>query len=242
MKCELPDEWLPMAEALTLGDKHRAYAEVASISHVQAVVEDTIAKEIRRECEQLCSKESTSLFKMSSADDLLRFSANDQDDELKSKAPKFRSFLMAAACNTRQLPKNKLKTPETITHGTMAAAGVLLNCRSQLMNSHQMMTALQLHQGGATQKTFDRLQKRFLCVNHQLMYNVQDQFAEGFDDEVREWQTRIVQDKIKEEELKTLLNTADHDEAKRRLDELNETRQDSYTPIGDNVDIRVCII
>ena len=238
----MSDEWIPVIESLCMGDKNRAISEVLNLPDVKAAATRLVAEDVQRECANLCSESESSLFRLSTPDELSEFSASDQEQELNRRAPTFLTFLNAAGKNLDQLQKNKLKTDSVVQHGIMSAAGVLLYCRSQNMNSNQMMTALALHQGGASQKTFERLHKRFLCVSYCNMTTLQDNFAADFDKEVIEWAEQMLQDRELQEELKALLQTADAAEAQKRIDEFNKKRHPGYIVLGDNVDIRVSSI
>ena len=198
-----------------------------------------LTNSIDRECTVLCSTEGGSSFKLRTVEDLNNLNAIEQEKELSVKAPIFLTMLEAAA-NSQQVLKNKIKTADTLVHGVVAAAGVLLNCRSTRMNATQMLTALQLHQGGASKVTFQRLQKRFMCVTRRTMIAWQDRMCEGFDREVKEWQEAVFRESIVERELEAILaETPDDEEALQRLQTLNALRNLGYCKIGDNVNYRV---
>ena len=213
----LSDEWLLLAIALSLGDKGRACHVASKIKGVKAIAEKELANEISTECDKLCARKA-SVFRVSSAGDLLRFSPKDQDEELKEKTPKLRSFLMAAACKKRGKNNTRDNDSDDLVHGTMSAAGVLLNCRSTQMNSHQILTAFQLRQGGATQRTFISLQKRWLCTGPHVL-------TEGRCNRGLRELWRTPDDKESDDET-GYLTTADHRlaEGKSRLDELYDNR------------------
>ena len=73
------------------------------------------------------------------------------------------------------------------------------------MNALQTLTALTLHEGGANNKTFDRLQRRFMSIGHKSLISLQDQLCEGFDSEVRKWQEDVVKESAAEAELVDIL-------------------------------------
>jgi hypothetical protein len=104
--------------------------------------------------------------------------------------------------------RNKIKTAEAIQHGTLSAAGVLLNCRNKGVNAHQVITGLQLKHGGASQKTFDRLQKRFLSINNETQTKIQEGFAKDFDKEVKDWAKQMLEDEKTEKNCKSALENA----------------------------------
>ena len=216
-----------------------AAIEAAKLTDVKAAVLADLIADINRECSSLCAKNSTSLFKLSKATNLANFSAVSQEQELCQDTPIFLTLLKAAAVNQDQLQKNKLKTEEVLVHGITTAAGILLYCRSQQMNTIQMMTALQLQHGGASQTAMERLHKRFLCVSPNLVTSLQDQFAINFDQEVRVWEAELLKERSVEAEYVSVIGTADHDEAVKRLEAFNKLRHPGYALVGDNVDLRV---
>ena len=233
-------QWHKMAEALAIGDDQQAVDQLIQLPDVRAAMMKETVRDIQRECAALCRKDSTSLFKLKSPKDIKCFSAVEQEKELVKDAPTFLTMLNAAANNSKQLQQNKLKTAESVVHGTMSAAGVLLNCRSMHMNALQTLTALTLHEGGANNKTFDRLQRRFMSIGHKSLISLQDQLCEGFDSEVRKWQEDVVKESAAEAELVDILQKSpDNDEAESRLEKLTKTRHPGYMLVGDNVDVKV---
>ena len=233
----LDDEWLPMAKALSSGDTNRAFHAVAKVRDVKSEIEDKMKTEISNECDQLCSKESPTLFKMSSLDDVLGFSPIDQDEELKERAPLMRSFLMTAVCNHRQLSKNKRKNLDSVAQGAMTAAGMLLHCRSSHMNAHQMMTAVQLKEGLASKRTFQRLHRRHLSSSYAEMLEFEQRSG---NDEVEEWQALDESDE--EEELdKGLVQAAEGTEGGLNH-ELNGQRLKRHTIATPEDEVNVKVI
>ena len=143
---------------------------------VKAKALEEIVKDIQRECKRMCSRDSNSLFKRARPEDIANWSYDDQERELLLDSPMFMTFLQAAGRNEERLAVNISKTEEAVRRGLVEAAAVLLYCRSREMKAHQTLTALQLHAGLATQATFDRLHKRFLCLEHTTVTAIQDRY------------------------------------------------------------------
>ena len=173
-KRQLKDDWVPLGEALCRGDDAAATKEAAAAPGVKVTVLQEITEDIRRECSQMCRKDSNSLFKQSSPEDLADWNFDAQDMELHTKAPMLMTMLTAAGVNEQRMKVNTKKTVDVVQRGIVEAAGVLLYCRNRTMNAHQTLTALQLHVGLASQGTFDRLNKRGLCTEHHMVTSLQE--------------------------------------------------------------------
>ncbi|XP_072027736.1 LOW QUALITY PROTEIN: uncharacterized protein [Amphiura filiformis] len=125
---------------------------------------------ITAECEDLCSTNNKSKFRLADTDSLKNWSFKDQENELQAKAPTFLRGLQAAAVNipsltiNREGRKRRKDYASTILPGIMSAAGTLLQCRNKDMIAHATITGLQLKSGGATKLTHMRLQARSLDV------------------------------------------------------------------------------
>ena len=169
-------DWIPLAEELCIGNDQTSTVAAAFSPGVKAKVLEEIVKDVQRECKQMCAKDSNSIFKKSTPEDLSNWSYDEQEHELLVCAPILITILNAAGKNEQNLLMNKKKTEDVVRKGIVEAAAVLLYCRSQDMNAHQTLTALQLHAGLATQMTFDRLHKRFLCMEHHMISRLQDRY------------------------------------------------------------------
>ena len=172
----LDSEWVPLAEELCRGDNKAVTVAAAASPGVKAKVLEEIVNDVKRECKQMCARDSESLFKKARPEDIANWSYDEQERELIVKSPMFMTFLQAAGKNDERLSLNKSKTEEAVQRGIVEAAAVLLFCRSREMKAHQTLTALQLHAGLATQATFDRLHKRFLCMEHTTVTALQDRY------------------------------------------------------------------
>ena len=95
-----------------LASKEHHYAVNAMWAHPELRRElMKVQGEIENECQILCSNKNPSLFRRSSPQDLISFSENKCETELKEKAPIFHKCLQAAAiCKETRKKKNGFRT------------------------------------------------------------------------------------------------------------------------------------
>lgn len=156
--------------------------------------------------------------------------------------------------NEKALKRDKHKSKRTILPGILAAAGTLLYCRNQRMNSHQTLTGLQLKNGGVTKQAIKRLNDRFLCISYKSILRQQTSIGKDFDAPVKMWSKQMEEDKQVEEDMKsriqqmkTLKAEEDMNEEEMKLVQEAETslgkhRMDmhpGFKIVLDNVDLRI---
>ena len=188
---------------------------------------------VRRECDEICSSSKPSLFRKSSPDDLDKWSYSNQEAELQERAPVLLSILKTAATSTQNLKRTRNKDQTTIRPGIMAAASTLLNCRSNFMNLHGVMTAMILKRAGAKKDAFRRLNARFICSSYGTAHNRQIAFGKDFDKLVLEWQKKVSDEAFVEEAIQCGMIP------NRTLEQYNRIRTPTYKIIFDNLDMRL---
>nr|XP_054757175.1 uncharacterized protein LOC129263286 [Lytechinus pictus] len=224
--------------ALDRGDLHTVVHHVTSSPLLRSEFNECLSKEISAECSYLCGiQNNQSTFRNKSKEALQEFSFDKQEAELKEKAPVLLTCLQAAATNPR-LDKRKSKSSRTIIPGVLAAAGTVLYLRNREMNASQTLTSLALKRGGASSKTFARLQGRGLSVSYKSTLRRQTHLGEGFDAEVKQWKEEVEEEARSEKELRERLAKGDV-LAASELESLNASRHPGYILNGDNVDVKV---
>lgn len=83
----------------------------------------------------------------------------------------------------------------------MTAAGTVLYLRNQEVNALKTFTSLTLKRGGATSKTFTRLQGRGLPVSYKSTLRRRTTYGKDFDAEVKKWKEQVEEEDKCEEKL-----------------------------------------
>lgn len=143
------------------------------------------------------------------------------------------SAVLHATAEHPGLQMNVQKLPKTLTPGITTAAGILLNCRSQNMNSHQIVTSLILKQSGAKKSAFKHLHSRLVCSSYKTVMQRQLDFGIDFDRDVKQW----AQEKHEADCMERDIIESSSEEEWRKF---QEGRKDcGYRLIMDNVDLVV---
>lgn len=133
---KLSDPWTGVAKALYERDYDAIIQQIMCLDETREIVKEHFVKCIAKAAESLCSTHESSQFRGSTVNELLEFYYKLQHLQLQHHAPHLTSVLHAVA-EGKRLHRNVHKTPETIIPGMMTAASILLNCRSNQVNSHQ---------------------------------------------------------------------------------------------------------
>ena len=193
---------------------------------------DELCKKIDEECKELCSTNRPSIFRRSSPSDLDKWSYDEQQNELDQRAPYFSACLKAAATSKENLKRTKHKSEDTIQKGILASASTLLNCRSEGMNLHAVMTSLILKRAGAKKSAFRRLQTRFICASYGTAHARQIAYGKDFDAEVRKWQKLLADQALVGEAIIAGMIP------NRTIEEFNTKRHLGFKLVGDNLDMK----
>lgn len=142
----------PIALALVSSNWQSIAQAVMKCNEVSAAIVDLVLKQLKSECEQLCSRSKNSMFKRSSPGDLQSFNWLSAANELKKEAPILFSVLTAAGAPPR--PRNIYKgaTEESRLPAICTAAAVLLKERCMHMNALQHLLGLTLFHGNASKQ------------------------------------------------------------------------------------------
>ena len=199
-KRQLSGPWIQVAAALCAGDHHRAIQHVISMKEAKDYITASFIQSVVEEADNLCDPDNHSLFRESTIEDLNKFNFTQQDLELQLKAPLLASTLHAVAENTN-IKRNVKKTKKTLIPGVTTAAGILLNCRSQTMNAHQVLTSLVLKKSGAKLSAFQHLQNRNISTNYKTVMRRQLDFGVDFDKDVKQWAKETSEAECNERQL-----------------------------------------
>lgn len=122
--------------------------------HLQLLV----LKEIDRECSCLCSKKNPSRLRSPSKENMLNFSMEGLNNELKERAPLTFSVLVATSVNPRskaKAQKNEINMDSFWSPAVGMAAAVCLRNRSKFMNALQLLiTIFNYHSGWQVSKNY----------------------------------------------------------------------------------------
>ena len=224
--------WMDVATALCAGDKDRAIRILLQSDEALDELKITSGKVVTREVADLCDPKSSSLFRGSTLSYLQKFNYKEQLQELEVRCPVLSSVLHAAA-ESPSLHRNVRKVQETLIPGITTAAGILLNCRSQTMNTHQVLTSMVLKQSGAKKSAFTHLNSRFISSSYKTTIQRQIDFGLGFDKKVWEWAKEKAEAEAKERHIRA--NSTDDEWEKFQA----ERTDHGYQLIMDNVDLVV---
>ena len=150
-------------------------------------------QEIDLELKNLCSNTDTT-FRTECVNSLpkkIDFEA--QEKELWNRCPTFAGAIFSAACNKRNLKRNKVKTEDSIKPRVMTAVGILLHSRSQRMNLHQLLHSLVLRRAGAKKSAFWRLNALSVTLSYPDTLKKQSAMGVGFDSAVLEWMKELAE-------------------------------------------------
>ena len=193
---------------------------------------DEFCQRISDECKDLCSTQRPSIFRKSSPSDLDKWSYDEQEKELEDRAPYFLACQRAAATSAENLKRTKYKSEETIKRGILTSSSTLLNCRSEGMNLHGVMTALILKRAGAKKLAFRKLHARFICASYATAHARQVAYGRDFDGAVRKWQKLITDQALVAEAIVAGLIP------NKSIEEYNTKRHKGYRLVGDNLDMK----
>ena len=161
-----------------------------------------------------------------------KWSYSDQYTELQLKAPTF-SKVLETAVNMEKAGKPLAARKQ---RGLVAGAGVLLQTRSKFTNAAGVHTALIMKRGGASAKTFKRLNDKGLSVSYKKTLDVQKELGAEHNAKAKQWAREMFVDRIKEKELEQRIEDGDED-AGNDLDQHREMMNPGFKVLGDNADI-----
>ena len=139
-----------------LASKKHRYAVNAMWAHPELRREllTKVRGEIENECQSLCSNKNPSLFRRSSPQDLISFSENKCETELREKAPVFHKCLQAATIcrETRKKMDSGQKLCNTSSAITMAASVLLKRrCSQMCAQAYRFSIGVMWHSGAKKQ-------------------------------------------------------------------------------------------
>ena len=139
-----------------IASKEHRYAVNAMWAHPELRREllTKVRGEIENECQSLCSNKNPSLFRRSSPQDLISFSENKCETELKEKAPVFHKCLQAATIcrETRKKMDSGQKQCNTSLAITMVASVFLKRrCSQMCAQAYRFSVGVMWHRGAKKQ-------------------------------------------------------------------------------------------
>ncbi len=142
----------PVALALYRGNWQSLAQAVLKCREVSSLVVDLVTKQLRNECEQLCSRSRRGMLKSSSPEDLQSFNWVSLAAELKREAPLLFSLLSAAGGPPRPRNVHKGATEESRYPAICTAAAVLMKERCDFMCALQQLLGVILFHGNASKQ------------------------------------------------------------------------------------------
>ena len=202
------------------------------MDEAQKEIASVLKSRIQQEVAEICRPAGQSAFRRSSIDDIVDFNLKQQELELQQTTPTFLSMLQTAA-EAQHLGRNVQKTKESLLPRVMTAASILLNSRSQRMNSHQVLNSLTLKEGAAKKSTFKRMNARGVCSSYDTALKMQLDCGKNYDSELKLWADEVHRGHDTE---RTLEAAGDID----ALTQFNASRDaKGYQLVMDNVDVVV---
>lgn len=104
---------------------------------------ELMARDVDKECTQLCSKKDPSCLRKTDKESMLSFTMEKVYEELKVKAPLLHCLLAAASTNRRS--RSKAPQTEVLHAGTAMAAAICLRNRSKFMSAVQLLITIFLY-------------------------------------------------------------------------------------------------
>ena len=102
-------------------------------------------KDIDRECSNMCSKKDPSLLRRTGKEDILDFSLNKLDWELKKRTPQLRSVLMVACFRNSKVQRNNLYLMPAVC----MASAICLKNRSPYLTTMQLVNTIFIQHSGS---------------------------------------------------------------------------------------------
>lgn len=140
---KLPEDLQSLGKMLVRG----TYKQIANAAWKNANIKKELiklmARDIDKECTQLCSKKNPSCLRKTDKESLLSFTMEKFYDELRERAPLFHSMMSAASVNSRS--RSKAPENEVLHAGTAMAAAVCLRNRSKFMIAVQLVITIFLY-------------------------------------------------------------------------------------------------
>lgn len=190
-KASVPKKLVPLFQLALRQNTVGLVRHVYSDSIARKEIIELVSKDINKELHGLCSDKG-SKFKTKSVS-LLQENINfeSQFQELQEKTPTYARVLIAAGVNERNVKRNKLKTKASLIPALMSATGIILNSRSNEMNTHAVLMGLLLKRAGCKKMMFKRLNGIHACVSYQEVLKRQTQMGIDFSQDVLNWKEDI---------------------------------------------------
>lgn len=142
----------PIALALVSANWQSIAQAAMKCNEVSVAIVDLVIKQLRSECEQLCSHSKNSMLRRSSPEDLQSFNWLSVASELRKEAPILFAVLTAVAAPPRPRNVHKGATEESRLPAICTAAAVLLKERCTFMSALQHLLGITLFHGNASKQ------------------------------------------------------------------------------------------
>ena len=170
-----------------------------------------------------------------------KWSYSDQLVELQEKAP-YLLKVLETAVNQTSTKTGKTDSVTKKERGIVSSAGVILQTRSKFTNASGLHNALILKRGGASEKTFKRLNDKSISVSYVTALRTQKEMGKEHNKKAKEWAHTVHVESIKEKELMEALAECDIAEdiaeAEEVLNKFREQMHPGTKVVGDNADLQ----
>lgn len=141
----------PVALALYRGNWQSVAQAVMKCNEISGLVIERVLKQLREECEHLCSRSRKGMLRKSSPDDLQSFNWLSVAQELKQEAPLL--FAVLTAIGAPPQPQNVHKGASEESHypAFCTAAAVLLKERCKFMSAIHHLLGILFHGNASKQ-------------------------------------------------------------------------------------------
>ena len=165
---KLPEDFESLGKMLVRG----TYKQIANAAwknlKLRKEFEVLMAKEINKECSQLCSKKEPSCLSQTGKDSMLSFTMEKFSRELVERAPLFHSLLLAASVN----PQSRAKTPHNDFPAVAMAGAVCLRTRSKYLIAVQLLITIFLYHSSWLVSIFDYIGTNPKCIATDLINRI----------------------------------------------------------------------
>lgn len=155
---------------------------------------------IKEEIKKLCSKETNSVLRKTSQDQLSALTWNQILDEWSDHAPTFKEILQSMVSNPSH-ERNKLKKGDALTSGFVSAGCKLLSVYNQDLNALQHLHSIILLKGGCKKSTFTTLSATYDTLSYKSTLAIADKFGEKWSSEILSWADCVDRDRKRENVL-----------------------------------------
>ena len=165
---KLPEDFESLGKMLVRGTYKQIAVAAWKNLKLRKEFEVLMAKEINKECSQLCSRKEPSCLRQTGKDSMLSFTMEKVSRELVERAPLFHSLLLAASVN----PQSRAKTPHDDFPAVATPGAVCLHNRSKYLIAVQLLITIFLYHSSWLVSIFSYVGTNPKCIATDLINGI----------------------------------------------------------------------